>query len=90
MNLTSLTDSQLLEMRTKASEHNPETGYTNDPAVAYACGLERKRRQESEFTFSLTYSNGGTEALTMMGLSRADAEGKIAQTYPGATLNWIL
>lgn len=43
-----------------------------------------------EFTFSSTYANGGTEALTIVAHDEQEARQKIEKAYPGAKLNWIL
>lgn len=46
--------------------------------------------QAREFTFSLTYEAGGTEALVLTADSEDAAKAEIARRYPGAKLNWIL
>lgn len=50
--------------------------------------ISRERRQE--FTFSLTFPKGGTQALVIEAWTYADAEQQIAKLYPGAKLNWII
>ena len=49
-----------------------------------------RREHRQEFTFSLTFAKGGTQALTIEAWSYADAEAEIAKRYPGAKLNWII
>jgi hypothetical protein len=46
--------------------------------------------QNREFTFSLTYASGGTEALIIEAANEAQARELIANIYPGAVINWIL
>lgn len=49
-----------------------------------------RRERKIEFTFSLTFAKGGTQALTIEAWNYADAEAKIAKIYPGAKINWII
>jgi hypothetical protein len=43
-----------------------------------------------EFTFSLTYAGGGTEALVIEAESETEARKAIQKIYPSARLNWII